>query len=134
MAENLTLEVVTPERILLKEESYSIIVPATEGLMGLWPNHAPIITGLNPGIIKYRQNDNMRVLAIGGGFMEVSDNKVSILADSAELPEEIDVTRAAAAKERAQKRLKELPPGMDVHRAELALSRALARLEAAEYK
>ncbi|HPZ71596.1 MAG TPA: F0F1 ATP synthase subunit epsilon, partial [Peptococcaceae bacterium] len=67
MAENLTLEVVTPERILLKEESYSIIVPATEGLMGLWPNHAPIITGLNPGIIKYRQNDNMRVLAIGGG-------------------------------------------------------------------
>lgn len=134
MAENLTLEVVTPERILLKEESYSIIVPATEGLMGLWPNHAPIITGLNPGIIKYRQNDNMRVLAIGGGFMEVSDNKVSILADSAELPEEIDVTRAAAAKERVQKRLKELPPGMDVHRAELALSRALARLEAAEYK
>lgn len=134
MAKVLNLEVVTPERIMLQEETQSIIVPAAEGLLGLLPNHAPIITGLNPGVIKYRQGADLHVLAIGGGFMEVSNNKVSVLADTAELPEEIDVERANAAKDRAQKRLKEPPPGMDVHRAELALNRAMARLRAAEYK
>ena len=134
MAKFLTLEVVTPERIVLQEEAHSIIVPATEGSLGLLPDHAPIITGLQPGVVKYRQNADLHVLAIGGGFMEVSHNKVSILADSAEKAEEIDVERAESAKERAEKRLKEPPPGLDVHRAELAFHRAMARLRAAEYK
>lgn len=134
MAKILNLEVVTPERIMLQEETQSIIVPAAEGLLGLLPNHAPIITGLNPGLIKYRQGADLHVLAISGGFMEVSNNKVSVLADTAELPNEIDIERANAAKERAQKRLKEPPPGLDVHRAELAFHRAMARLRAAEYK
>ncbi len=134
MAKILNLEVVTPERIMLQEETQSIIVPAAEGLLGLLPNHAPIITGLNPGLIKFRQGADLHVLAIGGGFMEVSNNKVSILADTAELPDEIDVDRANAAKERAQQRLKEPPAGLDVHRAELAFHRAMARIRAAEYK
>ena len=134
MVKILTLEVVTPERIMLQEEANSIIVPATEGSLGLLPNHAPIITGLQPGIIKYRQNADLRVIAIGGGFMEVSHNKVSILANSAEKPEEINVERATAAKERAEKRLEGKSIGLDVHRAELALHRANARLRVREHK
>jgi len=134
MAKILNLEVVTPERVMLQEEANSIIVPAAEGSMGLLPNHAPIITGLTPGVLKYRQGADLHAVAIGGGFMEVSNNKVTILADTAELPGEIDVERAREAMERAQMRLKEPPPGLDVHRAELALHRAIARLRAAEYK
>jgi F-type H+-transporting ATPase subunit epsilon len=135
MAKVLNLEIVTPERVLLKEEAESVIVPATEGSLGLLYNHAPIITGIQPGILKYRRDNNLRILAVSGGFMEVSNNKVTILADSAEKPEEIDLERAIAAKDRAEKRLKEhYPPGLDEHRAELALQRALARIHAAEYK
>lgn len=135
MAKVLNLEVVTPERVLLTEEAESVVVPATEGSLGLLYNHAPIITGLQPGIIKYRRDNNQHVLVVGGGFMEVSHNKITILADSAEKPGEIDLERAMDAKERAEKRLKERThPGLDEHRAELALQRALARIHATEYK
>lgn len=134
MAKVLNLEVVTPEKIMLKEEATSLIVSATEGSLGVLPNHAPLITGLEPGLLKYRQGEDLYVLAISNGFMEVAHNVVTILVNTAEKPEDIDVERAEAAKERAQKLLYERFPGLDVHRAELALRKALARLEAAEYK
>lgn len=134
MAKTLKLEVVTPERQVFSDEVQSIIVPAAEGYLGVLPNHAPLISGLKPGIIKYRQEGKIRLLAISGGFMEVSSNKVTILADTAERPDQIDVERAKAARERAEKRLKERPPGLDVARAEFALQRALARLRATGLK
>jgi len=134
MAKTLKLEVVTPEKQVFSDEVQSIIVPAAEGYLGVLPNHAPLISGLKPGIIKYRQEGKTRLLAISGGFMEVSANKVTILADTAERPEQVDVERAKAARERAEKRLKERPPGLDVARAEFALQRALARLRAAGLK
>ena len=134
MAKTLKLEVVTPEKQVFSDEVQSIIVPAAEGYLGVLPNHAPLISGLKPGIIKYRQEGQTRLLAISGGFMEVSSNKVTILADTAERPEQVDVERAKAARERAEKRLKERPPGLDVARAEFALQRALARLRAAGLK
>ncbi len=130
MAKTLNLEVVTPEKQVFSDEVQSIIVPAAEGYLGILPNHAPLISGLKPGVIKYRQEGKQKLLAISGGFMEVSSNKVTILADTAERPEHIDIERARAAKERAEKRLKEKPPGLDVARAEFALQRALARLRA----
>jgi F-type H+-transporting ATPase subunit epsilon len=134
MAENtLKLEVVTPERKVLSEDIYSLIVPAIEGYMGILPNHAPIISGLEPGVVKFKVNGNYRKMAISGGFLEVSVNKASILANTAELAEEIDVKRAQEAKERAEKRLKN-KKDIDVLRAELALKRALARLNAAGKK
>ncbi|NLT94374.1 MAG: F0F1 ATP synthase subunit epsilon [Clostridia bacterium] len=126
----LRLEVVTPERMVLSEEIVSLIVPAIEGYMGILPNHAPIISGLEPGVVKYKVDGNYKKMAISGGFLEVSDNKATILANTAELAEEIDVKRAQAAKERAEKRLHD-KGDIDVLRAELALKRALARLKAA---
>lgn len=130
MAENtLKLEVVTPERKVLSEEIVSLIVPAIEGYLGILPNHAPIISGLEPGVVKYKVGGNYKKMAISGGFLEVSANKASILANTAELADEIDVQRAQAAKERAEQRLQN-KKDIDVLRAELALKRALARLKA----
>ena len=125
----LKLEVVTPERKVLSEEIVSLIVPAIEGYLGILPNHAPIISGLEPGVIKYKVGGDYKKMAISGGFLEVSANKASILANTAELAEEIDVQRAQAAKERAEQRLQN-KRDIDVLRAELALKRALARLKA----
>jgi len=126
----LKLEVVTPERKVLSQETSSIIVPAIEGYLGILPNHAPIISGLEPGVVKYKVAGEYKKMAISGGFLEVSANKASILANTAELAEEIDVKRAQAAKERAEKRLHD-KTGVDVFRAEMALRRAIARLKAA---
>ncbi|KJS20243.1 MAG: ATP synthase F0F1 subunit epsilon [Clostridiaceae bacterium BRH_c20a] len=126
----LTLEVVTPERKVLSEEITSIIVPAIEGYMGILPNHAPMISGLEPGIIKYKVAGKYKKMAISGGFLEVSDNKASILANTAELAEEVDPKRAQAAKERAEQRLHN-KSGVDLLRAETALKRAIARLRVA---
>src|SRR5690554_6918877 len=120
MAENtLKLEVVTPERKVLSEEIVSLIVPAIEGYLGILPNHAPIISGLEPGVVKYKVGGNYKKMAISGGFLEVSANKASILANTAELADEIDVQRAQAAKERAEQRLQN-KKDIDVLRAELA--------------
>lgn len=130
MGKFLTLDVVTPERLLLSEKIDSLVVPAAEGYLGVLPNHAPLIAGLKPGRVKYLLAGKKHYLAIGGGFMEVYKNKVTILADTAERPEEIDLARAEAAKARAEKRLRERPQGLDVTRAELALSKAMARLKA----
>jgi len=123
----LMLEVVTPERKVLSEKTSSIIVPAIEGYLGILPNHAPMISGLEPGVVKYKVAGEYKKMAISGGFLEVSDNKASILANTAEMAEEIDVKRAQAAKERAEKRLHN-KKGVDFLRAEMSLKRAIARL------
>lgn len=132
MADSLKLDVVTPDRTLLSSEIQSLIVPAVEGYLGVLPNHAPMIVGLVPGMVKYRSDGKLHYLAISGGFMEIAANKITLLADAAERPAEIDKARAEAARDRAQKRLKERPAGLDVQRAELALKRALARLSVLE--
>lgn len=133
MANSLKLDVVTPDRTLLSEDITSLIVPAVEGYLGVLPNHAPMIVGLVPGSVKYSLEGKVKYLSISGGFMEIGANKVTLLADTAEKPEEIDRERALAAKERAEQRLKERPAGLDVQRAELALGRALARLKVSDF-
>ncbi|MHB1418327.1 MAG: F0F1 ATP synthase subunit epsilon [Bacillota bacterium] len=124
------LEVVTAERIVFQKEVESLVVPATEGYLGILPGHAPLITGLSVGVARYRANGQSEKMAISGGFLEVSNNKTVLLADTAELPSEIDINRAERAKERAEKRLNEKGTGTDVYRAELALKRAMARIRA----
>lgn len=126
-AKHLELEVVTPERKLLQEKIESIIVPAAEGSLGILPNHAPLISGLQIGEVKYTQNGETKRLAISGGFLEVAGNKVTILADTAEKAENIDLKRAQNAKERAEERLS-AKDNIDVIRAELALKRAINRM------
>lgn len=123
----LKLEVVTPERKVLGKDIQSLIVPGVEGYLGILPNHAPLIAGLDIGVIKYKEAGDYKKLAISGGFLEVAKNKATILANTAELPEEIDTERARESKERAEKRLR-AKDDMDLARAELALKRAINRL------
>ncbi|MDN5347036.1 MAG: F-type H+-transporting ATPase subunit epsilon [Clostridia bacterium] len=131
-AGELTLEVVTPERVVLKTKAVSARLPGVLGYLGVLPGHTPLATALQAGVVFYRDaaGEEKRV-AVSGGFLEIGHDRVIVLADTAERAEEIDVERARQAKERAERRLKERPPGLDVARAESALRRAIARLKAA---
>lgn len=129
---DLQLEVVTPERTVLKTRAESVIVPGAEGRLGFLPGHAPIVAGLTVGIVEYGSFHGPKErVAVTGGFVELAGDKVSILADAAELASEIDVVRARAAKERAERRLRQRSAEIDRARAEAALQRALNRLRTA---
>jgi F-type H+-transporting ATPase subunit epsilon len=132
------LEIVTPERKVYAEQANMIVVKGVAGELGILPNHIPLVTPLKiaPITVK-RQGQSDQVIAVNGGFMEVRKDKVVILAESAELPEQIDLDRAKTAKERAEKRLadaKAKDHDTNVKRAELALMRAVNRIDVAERK
>lgn len=127
------LEIVTPERIALSEEARFLVIPATEGELGVLCNHAPIVAGMKVGMLRYQTPDgDWNHMAVSGGFMEVMDNEAKVLVETAEHGTEIDVLRAKTAKERAEKRLAERHDQINYTRAQLALARAIARLKAAE--
>lgn len=125
------LEIVTPERKVYAEEANMIVAKGVEGELGILPNHIPLVTPLKiAAVIVKKQGSKDQAIAVNGGFMEVRKDKVVILAESAELPEQIDVDRAKAAKERAEKRLADIKQAnVDFKRAELALQRAVNRLD-----
>lgn len=127
------LEIVTPERKVYSDEVEMIIVRGIEGELGILPNHAPFVTPLAISAMRIKKDGKEFLIAISGGFIEVSREKVVILAETAELPEEIDYDRALAAKERAEARLvNKVAENLDYKRAELALQRALNRIKVAE--
>ena len=132
MAGTFSLRVVSPEGNVLKEEVEFVVLPGGAGELGILPNHAPLIAGLDIGVVRYTLNGNVKRLALAGGFVEVADNAATVLADTAELSEEIDLPRAREAKERATKRLSSASSEIDLKRAEYALRRALARINASE--
>ncbi|NQX70608.1 F0F1 ATP synthase subunit epsilon [Paenibacillus alba] len=124
------LEIVTPERKVYAEQANMVSVKGVEGELGILPNHIPLVTPLKiaPITVK-KQGSKDEIIAVNGGFMEVRKDKVVILAESAELPEQIDIDRAKAAKERAEKRLAETKQdNVDFKRAEAALQRAVNRI------
>ena len=128
MADNtLKLEVITPEQIALRDESTSVVVPGVDGELGIWPNHAPLLAGLKPGVITYKTASGTEKLVVSGGFIEVSNNVISIIAPAAEKSTDIDFARAEAAKKRALERLAQ-KENIDMARAQAALARANARL------
>ena len=130
---SLKLEVVTAERLVLSEdEATMVIAPGVEGQLGILPNHAALMTMLEPGELIVRKGNEEISLALTGGFLEVLDNKVTILADAAEEAEAIDIERAEAAKRRAEELLKERPVGVNLAGAEAALRRSLTRIRVAE--
>lgn len=124
------LEVVTPERKVYAEQVNMVSVKGVEGELGILPNHIPLVTPLRIAPISIKiQGSGDVVIAVNGGFMEVRKDKVVILAESAELPEQIDIDRAKAAKQRAEKRLAETKQdNVDFKRAEAALQRAVNRI------
>ena len=127
----LKLEIVTAERLTFSDEVNVVIAPGIEGQLGILPNHAPLMTMLQPGELVIKKDGEELYLAITGGFLEVRPDKVIVLADACEKCEEIDVSRAEAAKIRAEEHLKSLPE-MDHARAEASLRRALIRIKVAE--
>ena len=99
----LKLEIVTPEKKILDETVDTVTVPTATGEVGILPNHAPLISALKPGILSYADKGATERMVISGGFIEVNSNKVSILADVAEIADEIDLESARAEREEAEK-------------------------------
>ena len=128
MTETFKLEIVTPEKRVVDTVAEEIQIPGKNGYLGILPGHAPLITELAVGEITYRENSSEQRLVVAWGFAEVLPNRVTILAETAERPSEIDVERARKAKERAEQRLTSGDPSVDVERALDALHRAEARL------
>lgn len=123
----LKLEVITPEQIALQDESTSVVVPGVDGKLGILPDHAPLLAGLQPGVITYKTASGTEKLVVSGGFVEISNNVISVIAPAAEKSSEIDFARAEAAKARALERIAKRE-GIDMARAQAALARANARL------
>ena len=129
MADRLTLELATPTRLVVTESVDEIVIPGSQGYFGVLPGHAPFLTTLGVGELMYRVGREERYLAVSGGFAEVRNDKVIVLADTAERPEEIDRARAERARERAERRLAgRTDEEVDYTRAMAALQRAITRL------
>lgn len=128
----LKLDIVTIEREIFSGEVDMVIAPGVEGELGILPRHAPLITALSEGELRFRRASEEQSFAIGGGYLEVLGSQVTVLADSAEHAAEIDVTRAEAARERAERLLKEGPTD-PVDRSMIvgALQRSRVRLKVA---
>ena len=132
MADRLTLELATPARLLVSEQVDEVVAPGSEGYFGVLPGHAPFLATLGIGELTYRIGRDERHVAIARGFCEVLNDKVIVLADAAELPENIDRDRAQRARERAEQRLSgRSQEDIDYTRAAAALARALTRLQVA---
>jgi F-type H+-transporting ATPase subunit epsilon len=128
---HLTLEIVTPDRSLVREEVDEVEIPGAEGYLGILPGHTPLLATLGVGELWYRKGQDKYYLALAGGFVEVLPDRVTILAHTAELAQDIDLARAEAAKQRAQDRLTRASVDIDAERARLAMLRALTRLKVA---
>ena len=131
MAE-LKLEVVTPERRVLSEVVSSVTVPGRNGEMQILPGHAALISELKTGVLAYNQDGTTQQLHVSGGFVEVSDDRVSVLAEIAERPEEIDAARARLAREHSEKQLSAWSvTEEDFEKARVKLERSIVRLQLA---
>jgi len=131
MSDTFQLEIVTPEKKVVDTAASEVQIPGRNGYLGILPGHAPLITELAIGEITFRTGAEEQRLALAWGFAEVLPDKVTILAETAERPSEIDVERARKAKARAEERLASGDPNVDVERSLEALHKAETRLEVA---
>ncbi len=134
MAETFQLEIVTPEKMVVRDVAEEMQIPGKTGYLGILPGHAPLITELAVGEITYRNGSFVHHLSVAWGFAEVLPNKVTILAETAERPEDINVSRAQEAKRRAEEQFRTGQTEADFTHAEDALKRAEIRLEVAATK
>ncbi|MBO8138128.1 MAG: F0F1 ATP synthase subunit epsilon [Desulfotomaculum sp.] len=131
MAKKQRLDIVTPEKVVYSEEVDFVVAPGVMGELGFLPEHTPLVSALKTGVLRVQKDGKELKVAITGGFVEVKNSRVVVLADTAEREDEIDVERAEAAKKRAEERLAKGGQDIDIARAEAALQRATARLKAA---
>jgi len=131
MAETLHLQIVTPDKQLVRDEADQVQIPGKSGYLGILPGHAPLITELMIGELSYSHGGTTYYFAVSWGFAEVLPDKVTILADVAERAEDIDVKRAQEAKERAEEALQRAAADLDFDATLYALRRAEVRLEVA---
>lgn len=131
MADTLHLQIVTPDRLLVREDTDQVQIPGKNGELGILPGHAPLITELTIGEISYRAGTTTQYFSVAWGFAEVLQDKVTILADSAERAEDIDVKRAQEAKARAEEALRQGAADLDYDATSFALRRAEVRLAVA---
>lgn len=135
MADNMfVVEIITPDRVFYTGEASMIEFTTASGEIGVFPNHIPMTTVLAPGMVTIHEADGERVAAVHAGFAEILGDKVTLLAELAEWPSEIDVSRAEAAKDRAEERISQKADDLDVKRAEFALRKALTRINVSEFK
>ena len=128
---NLTLEIITPEKVVYKDEASEVIAPTFDGEIAILPNHVNLLTQVNPGELIVKKGVTAQYLAITGGFMEVSDNKVSILADYAIKAQDIEIARATEAKKRAQKIMSEKATDNELRIAQAEMIKAILELKVA---
>ena len=126
------LEIVTPERKVYAQQVDMIVVKGVAGDLGILPHHIPLVTPLKIAPVHIKQGSTDLYIAVSGGFMEVGKDKVIILAETAELPGDIDLERARIAKARAEGRLNDKAEHIDFHRAEMAMQKALMRIGVSE--
>ena len=125
----LTLEIVTPDRSVVAERVDEVEIPGADGYFGVLPGHTPMLAMLKVGELWYRKGGEKYYLSIAFGFAEVLPDRVTILAELAERPDDIDVARAEAAKRRAEERIARPSADVDYERARIALMKALVRLQ-----
>jgi F-type H+-transporting ATPase subunit epsilon len=129
VADKLELEVVTPDRRVIAAEVDEVVLPSVDGYMGVLPGHAPLLAMLDIGEISYRTGKDHHYLAVAGGYAEVLRHRVSILAETSELAEEIDPDRARRSEDRARKELQSDPEEHALRLAEVRLKKALSRIQ-----
>jgi F-type H+-transporting ATPase subunit epsilon len=134
LPENIELEVVTPQKHVLRDSVQSVEMPGKDGYLGILPGHAPLLTELGIGVLTYQKGAETRRLTVINGYAEVLPERVTVLAELSERAEEIDVARVTSARQRAEAELAKASSGsaeMDWQVASLALQRALVRLQVA---
>lgn len=131
MARSFKVVIVTPDHTAFEGEAVSATIPGQEGYLGVWANHAPLVAAVAPGVVTLRTDDagSEQTLAVGAGFVEISNNVVNLMTDTCEMSGEIDMARAQKALERARQRLAHVEEHLDRERARLAQARAQARLK-----
>jgi F-type H+-transporting ATPase subunit epsilon len=133
MAAGLTLKIITPERIVLEQAVEEVTATAIDGEFSVLPRHEPLVSALAIDVLRYKADGHEYFASIIGGMLEVSNNVVTVLSDSAELDTEIDAARAHQARDRAQAEQTQRTDKLDVQLREMALSRAMTRLKAVEH-
>ena len=126
---HLSLQIVTPDRAVIHEEVDAVEIPAADGSLGVLPGHTPLLTTLRVGQLRYRKGEEQQFMLIAFGFAEVLPDRVTILAQVAERPEEIDAARADAARMRAETRFARPAGDIDFERARIAMMKSLVRLQ-----